>query len=515
MGLRSKIAVMIMGLLIVFIVASHVLLNAIFQPAIILHEKEHIETNVRRIAEVFQNELKHLDEMCVDWASWDVSYVFMISHDQKYIDENVDDSSFINSKLNLVHFMDMEHRTVFSRAYDYVQKKRVDIVEFSQDVVNEDRFLIPRVHGDRALVDQYVSGIVATSRGMMIVSSRFILTSENQGPARGVLIMGRFIEPMLDRIKKQVDIDFDIIIDYGRIVRQEELRTHPYVIEKESEKLFTVYQGVRDIRGDIAFVAHFDVPRTYYADSMRLLKYAHLSFAAFALVIFISVLSVLEILCFRPLLRLKKSIENARENREFTTHITVKSQDEIGSLARSFSALCQVIARNNADLERLAQTDTLTGVANRRFLEKFLCAEIQRSQRRSLVFSVLFFDIDHFKQINDEYGHLCGDYVLQKFAQLLQENSRKEDLVARYGGEEFVIVLPDTHEDDALQHAERLRQLIANAPIASGDQTIDITSSIGCASYPRNGDTADRVVSAADNALYAAKDLGRNRVIVA
>ncbi|MFA5985726.1 MAG: diguanylate cyclase [Parcubacteria group bacterium] len=515
MGLRSKIAVMIMGFLVVFIAASHMLLNAIFQPAIIVHENEHVETNVRRITEVFQNEMKHLDQMCADWSSWDASYAFMVSRDQKYIDENIDDSTFTNAKLNLLHFVDMEHQTIFSRVYDYVQKREIDIDEFSRDMVNVDRFLIPRTHDDRALVDQYVSGVVATSRGMMIVSSRFILTSQNQGPARGVLIMGRFIEPMIDRIKKQIDIDFDVIVDYDRFYTQEQLRAHPYMVKKEGDEMFSVYQGVQDIRGDIAFVVHFFIPRTYYTDSMRLLKYAHVSIAVFALVNFFSVLCILEILCFRPLLRLKKSIEYARENREFTTHITVKSQDEIGSLTRSFSALCQVIARNNADLERLAQTDILTGVANRRFLEKFLCAEIQRSQRRSLIFSVLFFDIDHFKQINDEYGHLCGDHVLQKFAQLLQENSRKEDLVVRYGGEEFVIVLPDTHKDDALQHAERLRQLIANASIAWGDRTIVITSSVGCASYPQNGDTAERVVSAADNALYAAKDRGRNRVVVA
>lgn len=515
MGIRSKIAVMLMGFLVIFIVASHVLLNAIFQPAIILHENEHVETNIRRITEVFQNEIKHLDQICVDWSSWDASYAFMVSRDQKYIDENVDDSTFTNSKLNLLHFVDMDHQTIFSRVYDYVQKKEMVIDEFSGDMENLDRFLISRTYDDRALVDQHVSGIIATSRGMMIVSSRFILTSQNQGPARGVLIMGRFIEPMLDRIKKQIDIDFDII-DHDRFYAQEQLRAEqPYIVKKEGDDLFSIYQGVWDIRGEIAFFVHFVIPRTYYTDSMRLLKYVHISIVAFALGIFLSVLSVLEILCFRPLLHLKKNIEYARDNREFTTHSTVKSQDEIGSLTRSFNALCQVIVQNNADLERLAQTDNLTGVANRRFLEKFLCVEIQRSLRRNLVFSVLFFDIDHFKQINDEHGHLCGDHVLQQFAQLLQENSRKEDLVARYGGEEFVIVLPDTHKDDALQHAERLRQLIAQALIVWNDQKISITSSIGCANYPRNGDTAERVVSAADNALYAAKGRGRNRVVVA
>ncbi len=515
MGLRSKIAVMIMGFLFVFIIASYVLLNIIFQPAIIEHENEHVETNIRRITEVFQNEMKHLNQICADWSSWDASYDFMVSRNQKYIDENIEDSTFINAKLILIHFVNMDHQTVFSRAYDYVQKKNIDIDEFLRDTVNMNHFLMPRMQGESALVERYMSGVIATHRGMMIVSSRLILTSQDQGPTHGVLIMGRFIEPMLDGIKKQIDINFDIITDHDRIVEEQELRIRPYVVKKDNDKQFSVYQSMLDIRGDIAFVVHFVVPRTYYAESMRLLKYAHMSFVAFALVILLGVSVVLEFLYFRPLLRLKESVEYARENREFTTSVVIRSRDEIGSLAQSFNVLCQVIAQNNADLERLAQTDVLTGVANRRFLENFLCVEIQRSQRRNLVFSVLFFDIDYFKLLNDKYGHQCGDFVLQKFAQLLQKNSRKEDLVARYGGEEFVIVLPDANKDEAVQQAERLRQLISDTAIAWGDQKITITSSIGCASYPQNGDTAERVVSSADIALYAAKDHGRNRVIVA
>ncbi|MDE2089234.1 MAG: GGDEF domain-containing protein [Gammaproteobacteria bacterium] len=122
-------------------------------------------------------------------------------------------------------------------------------------------------------------------------------------------------------------------------------------------------------------------------------------------------------------------------------------------------------------------------------------------------------DVDHFKAINDTYGHPTGDQVLQAVSALLTKEVRPEDVAVRYGGEEFVVLLPETPHDGALVAAERIRNTLATSPIAVVEgRQVTVTASIGVASFPKLGDTQDTLIAAADRALYAAKQAGRNRV---
>ncbi len=166
-----------------------------------------------------------------------------------------------------------------------------------------------------------------------------------------------------------------------------------------------------------------------------------------------------------------------------------------------------------AFLERLSLTDPLTGVANRRHLEWRLSEEVARSSRYQYPLSALMLDIDHFKQVNDTYGHQVGDEVLKQLAQRLQQTLRRTDFIARYGGEEFLILAPQTPSDRALLMAERLRQLVANKPFSiTPDLNLTITVSIGVAIFPDHAQNESELVKAADAALYRAKEMGRNRV---
>jgi two-component system cell cycle response regulator len=169
---------------------------------------------------------------------------------------------------------------------------------------------------------------------------------------------------------------------------------------------------------------------------------------------------------------------------------------------------------DNRRLETLALTDPLTKVLNRRALTERLAAEMERVRRYSSVLSLLLIDLDHFKKINDTFGHLAGDDVLTDVALLLQRAVRAVDVVARYGGEEFVVVLPETGPAGAAAFAERLRELIESNGFAAGrGDPINLTTSIGVASYPGFGvETVDDLFGAADQALYRAKTDGRNRV---
>jgi len=169
---------------------------------------------------------------------------------------------------------------------------------------------------------------------------------------------------------------------------------------------------------------------------------------------------------------------------------------------------------DNLRLEALAQTDPLTDALNRRALTDRLNAELERARRYDSMVTLLMIDIDHFKRINDTYGHLVGDDVLMALASLLQHEVRSVDLVARYGGEEFVIVLPETREDGAVSFAERIRERIEMHPFSVDDgPTLQVTASIGVATFPApRVATVEDLFMRADQALYRAKAEGRNRV---
>jgi len=171
------------------------------------------------------------------------------------------------------------------------------------------------------------------------------------------------------------------------------------------------------------------------------------------------------------------------------------------------------IEHNEQRLEQLATVDQLTGLYNYRMYYSILNGEIARAQRYGHTLSVLMLDVDHFKRVNDDYGHLAGDRVLERLGLLLKESVRGENVVCRYGGEEFSIIVPELGAKAAGEMAERLREIVEQTDFGSGkDQDIKITVSVGVAAFPESAGTVEQLTKAADTALYAAKEGGRNRV---
>lgn len=167
----------------------------------------------------------------------------------------------------------------------------------------------------------------------------------------------------------------------------------------------------------------------------------------------------------------------------------------------------------NMRLELMVRTDILTGLANRLEMLNQLEIEQKRSERHNKNFSLILGDLDHFKQINDTYGHLAGDRVLRQIAGQLRDNLRSEDVCARWGGEEFMILLPETTLEQAVVVAEKLAAAVREKEISWDQQTIRLTMSFGVGSFVA-GKSIDAFIQRVDNALYAAKHAGRNRVAV-
>jgi two-component system, cell cycle response regulator len=176
--------------------------------------------------------------------------------------------------------------------------------------------------------------------------------------------------------------------------------------------------------------------------------------------------------------------------------------------------LFQKLYREKAKLEKLAITDYLTGIYNIRYFYSRLEEEFSRAERYQLPLSCIMLDIDHFKRINDSYGHRIGDFILREFAQLVKRYTRKSDLLARYGGEEFILLLPQTSLKGALIEARRLQKEVRGIRFRQLKEGQGITVSFGISCFPDKGiKNPDDLINCADNALYKAKEKGRDLIV--
>jgi diguanylate cyclase (GGDEF)-like protein len=214
-----------------------------------------------------------------------------------------------------------------------------------------------------------------------------------------------------------------------------------------------------------------------------------------------------------PLLRLVYSGETANEaDAWFGLAISLLMAVGVWGIRRLFIDMREQQAR----LDALARTDELTGLPNRREVLERITAELERAARTGLPTSLLMFDIDRFKRVNDTHGHAAGDCVLRAVAAIARASLRRIDVCGRVGGEEFLVLLPDAGAEDARAAAERLRAAIAAGATDCVDKTLHITVSVGVVTrVPGETASLDALVQAADLALYAAKDAGRDRVVVA
>jgi diguanylate cyclase (GGDEF)-like protein len=197
--------------------------------------------------------------------------------------------------------------------------------------------------------------------------------------------------------------------------------------------------------------------------------------------------------------------------------------DFMGDFAESFNAMVLALERSRRELDdrntlldaqnrllqEMAATDSLTGLFNRRKFDELTQREIERACRYSRPFSVMMLDLDHFKAVNDEFGHRAGDLALIQVAAVARDTVRSVDSVARWGGEEFIVLLPEVGLTGATRAAERICDAIREAHVVGG-----MTASVGVAEY-RSGETAEELLSRVDEALYRAKRTGRDRIVIA
>jgi diguanylate cyclase (GGDEF)-like protein len=229
----------------------------------------------------------------------------------------------------------------------------------------------------------------------------------------------------------------------------------------------------------------------------------------------------------RPLGRLIRGADRVASG-DLDVDLPPSTRGELGYMTQVFNHMVEqlrlgrteldeanrTLRQRNQELQELSVTDSLTGLSNRKHMWEALAREMEAHRRHRRPLAALMIDIDHFKRYNDTQGHLAGDEVLRRMAEIFRASLRASDYAARYGGEEFLVVLPDTDSAMAVQAAERLRELVAGETFGGGTGTPKITISVGVASTGEHDEEPESLVRSADTALYRAKKAGRNRVFV-
>ncbi len=213
-----------------------------------------------------------------------------------------------------------------------------------------------------------------------------------------------------------------------------------------------------------------------------------------------------------PLQDLTKGVLRVADG-DMDVAVAIHRQDELGLVTEMFNIMISRLKESQQKLELLATTDFLTGLANRKQIMTDLAQQIEQYRRYGTKFSLLMVDIDHFKTVNDTHGHLVGDAVLVQLARIFKETLRILDSAGRYGGEEFLIVLGQADLQKALQTAERIRLAVQQHIFTCDDVTLHATISIGVAEISTEDRTINELIDRADQALYDAKEHGRNRVV--
>lgn len=546
----SRKVLLIMSLLVAILLGANFFVQKkIILPAFSEIELQQAKVNVDRIQELFDEAINELDRSAYDWSAWDDTYQFLEDRNQEYIDSNLSPGTFGNLQTNFIYILNLKGELVWGEVYDLTGEEA--------EIVTDDTFVeqsLLRLETSIKNVASASTSDLQVSRGLfiqdelpVIFSVRPVLTSEDQGPMRGYLILGKLCtDELLHSFQERIKTQFTLDVYVPKDADDSDAHRDIYQTNKQTGTSFTMSKTYFSndqpvIRINTIFPG--DITR----NGLNSITYAMSTLFFIGVFSIVVVWVLLKITILAPISALSRQMLKISLKKDYTLRSEICRNDEIGLLTKEFNTMLSMIEQNNLDLENayahikadneiiavaeaelrtacnelelLSITDPLTGIANRLYLERKLKDEWNTQMRARKPLSILMVDIDYFKPFNDRYGHQAGDKCLKQVAAILKMClHRSTDVVARYGGEEFILVLPCTDISSAAQIAGNVLVAITDGAIKHLESEIAevLTVSIGVASVtPSLKCTTDSLIKQADDALYVAKKNGRNRFEVA
>lgn len=505
---RATLGLKIISVLIVvwlaLLLGLHLVLRSSVQPSFGVLERRLALEDVSRIRGAFAQDLSALEQSVKDYATWDEMLAYVRQPNQDFVRTNLADTMFGTLRIDLVQIYDSDQRVVFAKALDHTTGLPHRFAEVDPGSLMRNCPIVTPIKPESALDSLKRSGIFRTQDDQLLeLVAHPIVKSDGHGPAAGAVVFGRLIDgEMLEDFRRRLHLEFELCTRDSL-----ETRSTDSVPEIANEQVVATALWRDPLLRPIARV-RLARSAAIYEHGKRALVVAETGTLVVLTIVLAVLWLVLKLTVVRPLKQLSQTISTIQETGGLATKVMSKRRDEIGMLAQNFERLLVLLRTRATALEQLATSDELTSLYNRRFIMDFLHREIERAIRYDQDLAILLLDVDHFKRINDSFGHAMGDRVLRAIGRILKESTRISDGLGRYGGEEFLIVMPHQSQSGAFVVSERVRQAIASTDFGT---PWPVTVSIGVACW--EGHTREALLYVADQNLYKAKAAGRNRSI--
>jgi diguanylate cyclase (GGDEF)-like protein len=513
MTIRKKIILFSALALGIFLAAVFLVSRFALMRAYARLESESAQETVHHLQNALENAQTNLEMMARDYAQWSATYDFIQSNGTDYIRTGVTSDTLRVLRVDFI--------AIFNNGGDLVLYKSSG----GDSPSANDPHFIARVEkqysGDRSTA---LNGVLDLEGRLVLLSFQPILPTRIGGPARGTLVMGRELDQdVMTSISKSVG--FPVWIEPAASLSTANARDIVWSNEHnstriESDSTMLNYVAIQDLDGQTRHLLAGRTLRSLHLEEKKESRYLWgLLMLAGAVYCGILFFFVEEILVAR-IARLSNEVAKVTVSGDLSLRLNAGGNDELSSLARTLNSMLAAIQKAKSDLlqaqESLrfhAEHDALTGVLNRRAVRDALRKELARCRREKNTLGVILVDVDHFKRINDHYGHAAGDAVLVTVVQRITSMLRSYDALGRYGGEEFLIIAPGCDLAVAQRLAERICTAISDQPVDLGDDTANVTVSMGVTLGTAESDP-EFLVTQADTAMYNAKRKGRNRVEV-
>ena len=512
MTIRKKILLFSALALGAFLAAVYLLSRFALLNSFSLMESNYVRDNIHHLQNELENEQSRLRVIARDYAQWDRTYEFVHSRDPKYVSTELTDETFKIVNINQFLLMD--------NAEQIVVNKSLGGVPLSEDDVRAIAAAYTYAQAGNGH-DSAMAGILELRNRLLLLAYEPVLTSNGDGPARGTLVMGRELDvTLVSSLSRSSGFPVWVEMPGGATIEHSDgiAWNDGTRVRFEGETSMLAYVPVKDLFGSTRRLLVGRIPRELNTEGRKVMRYL-LGLLMVAGAVYCGALFFfLEEILLARVASLSTKVTQVTVSGDLSLRLDPGGNDELSSLAGAVNAMLAGIQKAKAELlqaqESLrfhAEHDSLTGVLNRRAIRDVLRRELARCRRENQTLGVILADVDHFKKINDRYGHAAGDAVLVGVVQRISSTLRRYDIVGRYGGEEFLIIAPGCDLELAERLAERIRAAVEEEPVDLGNENASITLSLGVTLGTSTSDP-EFLVTMADTAMYQAKRNGRNRL---
>lgn len=448
-----------------------------------------------------QNDLNNINDVNLDYARWDETYNYMNNRNNKYIEDNFDDTTSMGGvKINFIFITDNQGNIVYKKNMKEDTKEMFTLA-FAKNVTSN----ISKLLSNNNIKN--VKGTLLYGKYPILISAQRITKGDGLGHSPGFLIFAKYYDKEeMDMLNQNTGLKTEMAYyDKGLILNNDFIRKNEFV-KVSNEKIIIGYGLINDIFSKPSFFVKITSERNIFKKVQNTMDFYLLIVLAALIIFSLSIFILIHVFVVRKIEIINEVVENVHNYYDVFPSIILKGNDEISELGSKFNDMFQRLKKSDETIVSLANYDALTGLTNRKKLIENI-TDLLKNKNENL--AVFFITLDKFKAINESFGHQVGDIVLAKVAERLENNiAKSKDMVSRIGGDEFIVIIRDLiSAADATEIAEKIVKTLSGAYIYN-DESLYIGASVGISLFPQHGNDVDALIRNADLAMYEVKNSG-------